>query len=182
MNAEDDRTDPRRGAEVVEKFATQHRVDVAFGTLFSHVVMGAALRAGELKVPYYVVSECYHVSSGALNRYTFQPGITDVRSQVSSMAPWVADKLGKKVTMIFPDYAFGHDHRDYFSAAIKAQGGEVVQLIPIEPTETSYTKYFPRMPGSAEVLYDVMVGRGVRSFVRERGAELWLGRPHAYSW
>src|SRR5262245_63030305 len=91
---EDDGTDPKRGAEVVEKFATQHRVDIAFGTLFSHVVMGAAPRAGELKLPYYVVSEGYHVASGALNRYTFQPGITDVRSQVSSMAPWVADKLG----------------------------------------------------------------------------------------
>src|SRR5262249_33937628 len=141
--AEDDGTDPRRGAEVVEKFAAQHRVDIAFGTLFSHVVMGAAPRAGELKLPYYVVSEGYHVASGALNRYTFQPGITDVRSQVASMAPWVADRLGKRVTMIFPDYAFGHDHRDYFSAAIKAQGGQIAELIPIPPTETSYTKYFP---------------------------------------
>ena len=68
--AEDDGTDPKRGAEVVEKFATQHKVDVAFGTLFSHVVMGSAPRAGELKMPYYVVSEGYHVASGALNRYT----------------------------------------------------------------------------------------------------------------
>ncbi len=32
---EDDATDPKRGAEVVEKFATEHKVDVAFGTLFS---------------------------------------------------------------------------------------------------------------------------------------------------
>ena len=178
--AEDDGTDPKRGAEVVEKFATQHKVDIAFGTLFSHVVMGAAPRAGELKLPYYVVSEGYHVSSGALNRYTFQPGITDVRSQVSSMAPWVADKLGKKVTMIFPDYAFGHDHRDYFSAAIKAQGGEVVQLIPIPPTETSYTKYLPRIPASTEVLYHVMVGPGVLTFVKELGEHFGSKRPQIF--
>lgn len=178
--AEDDGTDPKRGAEVVEKLATQHRVDIAFGTLFSHVVMGAAPRAGELKLPYYVVSEGYHVSSGVLNRYTFQPGITDVRSQVSSMAPWVADKLGKKVTMIFPDYAFGHDHRDYFSAAIKAQGGEVVQLIPIPPTETSYTKYFPRIPSTTEVLYHVMVGPGVLTFVKELGEHFGSKRPQIF--
>ena len=37
-----------------------------------------------------------------LNRYTLQPGITDVRSQVISMAPFVTENLGKKVTMIFP--------------------------------------------------------------------------------
>ena len=49
--AEDDGTDPKRGAEVVEKFATQHNCDVSFGTLFSHVVYGSAPRAGELKMP-----------------------------------------------------------------------------------------------------------------------------------
>ena len=39
---EDDGTDPKRGAEVVEKFANQHKVDFVFGTLFSHVVVGSA--------------------------------------------------------------------------------------------------------------------------------------------
>ncbi len=178
--SEDDGTDPKRGAEMIEKFATQHGVDIAFGTLFSHVVMGSAPRAGELKLPYYVVSEGYHVSSGALNRYTFQPGITDVRSQVSSMAPWVADKLGKKVTMIYPDYAFGHDHRDYFSEAMKKQGGEIVELIPIPPTETSYTKYFPKIPSSTEVLYHVMVGPGVLTFVKELGEHYGSNRPEIF--
>jgi branched-chain amino acid transport system substrate-binding protein len=177
---EDDGTDPRRGAEVVEKFATQHKVDLAFGTLFSHVVVGAAPRAGELKLPYYVVSEGYHVSSGKLNRYTFQPGITDVRSQVSSMAPWVADKLGKKVTMIFPNYAFGHDHRDFFTPAIKAAGGEVIQLIPVPPTETSYTKYFPQIPSNTDVLYHVMIGPGVLTFVKELGEHLGSKRPQIF--
>ena len=38
------------------------------------------------------------------------------------MAPWVAANLGKKVTMIFPDYAFGYDHRDYFSAGDEGAG------------------------------------------------------------
>ena len=121
--AEDDGTDPKRGAEVVEKFANQHGCDVAFGTLFSHVVIGSAPAAGEQKMPYFVVSEGHHVASGALNRYTLQPGITDVKSQVQAMAPYVAENLGKKVTMIFPDFAFGHDHRDFFTAAIEAQGG-----------------------------------------------------------
>jgi len=45
---EDDGTDPKRGTEVLEKFATQHKVDVAYGTLFSHVVIGSSPRAGEL--------------------------------------------------------------------------------------------------------------------------------------
>ncbi len=167
--AEDDGTDPKRGAEVVEKFANQHGCDIGFGTLFSHVVIGSAPRAGELKLPYFVVSEGHHVASGKLNRYTLQPGITDVKSQVQAMAPYVATTLGKKVTMIFPDFAFGHDHRDFFTAAMQAQGGEVLAQIAIPPSETSFTKYFPKIPRDTEVLYHVMVGPAVLTFVKELG-------------
>ncbi len=178
--AEDDGTDPKRGAEVVEKFATQHGADVAFGTLFSHVVIGSAPRAGELKIPYFVVSEGHHVASGMLNRYTLQPGITDVKSQVQSMAPWVAANLGKKVTMIYPDFAFGHDHRDYFSAAMAAQGGEVIGKIAIPPTESSFFKYFPKIPRGTDVLYHVMVGPGVLTFVKEMGEFFGSKRPEIF--
>ena len=177
---EDDGTDPKRGAEVVEKFATQHNCDVAFGTLFSHVVIGSAPRAGELKIPYFVVSEGHHVASGGLNRYTLQPGITDVKSQVQSMAPFVADNLGKKITMIFPDFAFGHDHRDFFSAAVEAQGGEVVAKIAIPPTETSFTRYFPQIPRETEVIYHVMVGPAVLTFVKEMGEFFGPSRPEIF--
>ena len=178
--AEDDGTDPKRGAEVVEKFATQHGCDIAFGTLFSHVVFGSAPRAGELKIPYFVVSEGHHVASGKLNRYTLQPGITDVKSQVQAMAPFVADNLGKKVTMIFPDFAFGHDHRDYFSEAIERQGGEVVAKIAIPPTETSFTKYFPQIPRDTDVVYHVMVGPAVLTFVKEMGEFFGPNRPEIF--
>ncbi len=178
---EDDGTDPKRGAEVVEKLVTQAGCDLIFGPLFSHVVIGSAPRAGELKVPYLVCSEGYHVASGMLNRWCLQPGITDVRAQVSSMAPWVTQNLGKKVTMVFPDYAFGHDHRDFFTEAVKAQGGEVIAHIAIPPTETSFTRYFPQIPAETEVLYHVMVGPAVLTFVKELGEFYGTGaRPEIF--
>mgnify|MGYP001047014659 FL=1 len=178
---EDDGTDPKRGAEVVEKLTTQASCDLVMGTLFSHVVMGSAPRAGELQVPYLVCSEGHHVASGALNRWTLQPGITDVKSQVQSMAPWVTSNLGKKVTMVFPDYAFGHDHRDFFTAAVAAQGGEVIKHVAIPPTETSFTRYFPQIPSDTEVLYHVMVGPAVLTFVKELGEFYGSGaRPEIF--
>ncbi|MEP3279799.1 MAG: ABC transporter substrate-binding protein [Stappiaceae bacterium] len=178
--AEDDGTDPKRGAEVVEKFATQHNCDIAFGTLFSHVVFGSAPRAGELKIPYFVVSEGHHVASGKLNRYTLQPGITDVKSQVQAMAPYVGKNLGKKITMIYPDFAFGHDHRDFFSEAIEREGGQVVAKIAIPPTETSFTKYFPNIPRDTDVVYHVMVGPAVLTFVKELGEFFGPSRPEIF--
>jgi len=178
--AEDDGTDPKRGAEVLEKFSSQHNCDIAFGTLFSHVVMGSAPRAGELKLPYFVVSEGHHVASGALNRYTLQPGITDVKSQVEAMGPFIAENLGKKVTMIYPDFAFGHDHRDYFSAAFEKQGGTILEKIAIPPTETSFTKYFPKIPRDTEVIYHVMVGPAVLTFVKEMGEFFGPSKPQIF--
>src|SRR5688572_31653378 len=132
--AEDDGTDPKRGPEVVEKLAKQHKVDFVYGTLFSHVVMASAPRAAELKIPYLVVSEGYHVASGKMNRYTFQPGITDVRAQITALAPWIVRNLGRRIALVYPDYAFGYDHRDYFSAAAKKLGATVSALVPIPPT------------------------------------------------
>lgn len=178
--AEDDGTDPKRGAEVVEKFATQHSCDVSFGTLFSHVVIGSAPRAGELKMPYFVVSEGHHVASGALNRYTLQPGITDVKSQVEAMAPFISDNLGKKVTMIYPDFAFGHDHRDYFSAAFEAKGGTILEKIAVPPAETSFARYFPKIPRDTEIIYHVMVGPAVLTFVKELGEFFGPSRPEIF--
>jgi branched-chain amino acid transport system substrate-binding protein len=166
---EDDGTDAARGAEVVEKFANQHKVDLIYGTLFSHVVVGSSPAAGELKIPYYVVSEGYHVASGKMNRWVVQPGITDVRQQCRSVAPWIMNNVGKKVTMIYPDYAFGHDHRDFFAPAVEEQGGQVVAKIAIPPTENSFTRYFPQIPSDTDVIYHVMVGPAVLTFVKELG-------------
>jgi branched-chain amino acid transport system substrate-binding protein len=178
---EDDGTDPARGATAVEKLVSQDGCDLVFGALFSHVVVGTAPRAGELKVPYLVCSEGHHVASGITNRWTLQPGITDVKSQVSSMAPWVAANLGKKVTLIYPDYAFGYDHRDNFIPAIEAQGGSVVAQIGIPPTETSFTRYLPQIPAETEVIYHVMVGPAVLTFVKELGEFYGSGdRPEIF--
>jgi len=177
---EDDGTDPGRGAEVVAKFATQHKTDIVFGTLFSHVVIGSAPAAGEAKIPYFVVSEGHHVASTKLNRYVFQPGITDVKSQIQSMAPWISANVGKKVTMIYPDFAFGYDHRNYLPPALKAQGAEVIAQIAIPPTESSFTKYFPQIPAETEVIYHVMVGPAVLTFVKELGEFYGSNRPQLF--
>jgi branched-chain amino acid transport system substrate-binding protein len=178
--AEDDGTDTVRGVQVIEKLAQEHKVDVIFGTLFSDVVIANAPRAGELKIPYFVVSEGYHVASGKLNRYVFQPGITDVRAQVTALAPWIVKNLGRKITMIFPDYAFGYDHREFFGRAAAARGATIQALIPIPPAETSFTRYFPRIPRDTDVVYHVMVGPGVLTFVKEMGEYFGSRRPKLF--
>lgn len=172
---EDDGTDAKRASEVIEKFASQHKVDFVFGPLFSNVAASSAARAGELKLPLVVCSETSDLAAGKFNRYTFQTGNTNVRSQVKAITPWFAANVGKKVCMFVPDYVFGYEHRDVFSAAIKAQGGEVTAVIAISPMESSFTKYFSQIPPDVDAIYHVMVGPGVLTFVRELG-EFFAGK------
>lgn len=166
---EDDATDPKRGSEVVEKFANQHKVDFAFGPLFSHVVGATVPRAGELKLPLFIVSESSDLAAGAFNRYTFQTGLTNVRSQIQAVAPWIVNNAGKKITMFVPDYVFGYEHRDTFTEIAKGLGASVDAAIAIPPTETTFTKYFSQIPAGTEAIYHIMVGPGVLTFVRELG-------------
>jgi len=41
--------------------------------------------------------------------------------------------------------------------------------IAIPPTETTFTRYFPQIPAGTEVIYHVMVGPAVLTFVKELG-------------
>ena len=172
---------PQRGAEVVGKFATQHKTDVVFGTLFSHVVIGSAPTAGELKIPYFVVSEGHHVASTKLNRYVFQPGITDVQDPGDRRWRRGSPPMpARRSRMIFPDFAFGYDHRDYLPPALKAQGADVIAQIAIPPTESSFTRYFPQIPAETDVIYHVMVGPAVLTFVKELGEFYGSNRPQLF--
>src|SRR5690625_1815603 len=97
------------------------------------------------------------------------------------MAPYIAGNLGKKVTMIFPDYESGYDHRDALPAAMEAEGGEVIAQIAIPPAETSFFRYFPQIPADTDVLYHVMVGPNVLTFVKEMGDFYGTGgRPEIF--
>ena len=119
--AEDDGTDPKRGSEVVEKLARQHKVDFVYGTLFSHVVIGSAPRAGELKIPYFVVSEGYHVASGKLNRYVFHVRAS-YYDETEKIVEQVVSTGGKKISVFFQNDAYGEAGRKGTEMALTKRG------------------------------------------------------------
>ena len=77
----------------------------------------------------------------------------------AASAPRIAANAGKKVCQIFPDFAFGYDHRDYLPPALKAQGADVIAQIAIPPTESSFTRYFPQIPADTDVTIEVETER-----------------------
>src|SRR5207245_1199917 len=59
-------------------------------------------------------------------------------------------------------------------------GGKVAALVPIPPTETSFTKYFPQIPRDTDVVYHVMVGPGVLTFVLQMGEYFGARKPKLF--
>jgi hypothetical protein len=53
-------------------------------------------------------------------------------------------------------------------------------MLPIPPTETSFTKYFARVPADTDLFYHVMVGPDVLTFVREMGEHFGSKRPQIF--
>ena len=83
--------------------------------------------------------------------------------------------------MIFPDFAFGYDHRDYLPPALKAQGARGrSRRSPSRRRKPSFTKYFPQIPADTDVIYHVMVGPAVLTFVKELGEFFGSSRPQLF--
>ena len=57
---------------------------------------------------------------------------------------------------------------------------QVIARIAIPPTETSFTRYLPQIPADTEVLYHVMVGPAVLTFVKELGEFFGTSGPKLF--
>src|SRR5690606_34220513 len=68
----------------------------------------------------------------------------------------------------------------YLPRALQEQGAAVIAQIAIPPTESSFTKYFPQIPSDTEVIYHVMVGPAVLTFVKELGEFYGSNRPQLF--
>src|SRR5207247_2538160 len=67
-----------------------------------------------------------------------------------------------------------------FGTLFSNVGGKVAALVPIPPTETSFTKYFPQIPRDTDVVYHVMVGPGVLTFVLQMGEYFGARKPKLF--
>ena len=176
---EDDGTDARRGTEVTAKLIDQHGCEFILGALFEFVMFSSWPVAHEAKVPYLLTGEATQLANGEMSRYVFQPGGTNVKAQIKSVGKFISG-LGKNVAMLFPDYSFGTDHRDFFSEFAADIGVNINAKIAVPPTETSITKYLPLVPADTDLIYHALVGPGVLTFVREMGEHFGSNRPQFF--
>lgn len=163
---EDTATDAAVGARKVRKLILDDKADFINGALFSNVLLASVPVAKELKTIYFANSEDYGIVSGEGNRYVFQI-ITDVRAQVTSIVDWILENVGMKWSVIYPDYAFGYYHRDWFTTLVEERGGKVLKRIPVPADASDFLPYISRIDPESDGVYHVLVGPGIFTFVKQ---------------
>lgn len=166
LAVEDTATDAAVGARKARKLILEDNADFINGALFSNVLLASVPVAQELKTIYFANSEDYGVVAGQGNRYVFQV-ITDVRAQVTSIVDWLLQNVGRRFSMMFPDYDFGWYHRDWFSREVERRGGRVLEKIPVPADATDFLPYIAKIKPESEAVYHVIVGPGIFTFVEQ---------------
>ena len=90
-------------------------------------------------------------------RYSFRTG-TDTYGLAAAGAPWAYQNLGKRWTIISPDYAWGHSHYKEHKAIIERLGGKVYDPIFVPLDAKNLIPYPTKIPQDTEVLFSVFFG------------------------
>lgn len=88
---------------------------------------------------------------------------------INAAAPYICNELGKRVFLLQPDYAFGHEQEAAYKTSIPEQQGCSIVGTAYFPLGTSdFNPYIPTIEGSgADVLVFGGAGRDQVSFMRQ---------------
>jgi branched-chain amino acid transport system substrate-binding protein len=95
--------------------------------------------------------------------------IAPLTSQViSAYMPWLCDKLGKKLYLLIPDYAWGHEQNAAYEQEAKENGCSIAGHAWFPLGTTDFTPYIPRVRGSsADVVVFGGAGRDQVNFMKQ---------------
>ena len=166
---EDTEAKPATGLVKAKKLALQDDVDVIAGIVSSAVLGAVRDFAHNGKIPIVVANAGNDKMTGEhCSPYLIRVSFSN--SQINRpMGPYLADKGIKKVYLMAPDYAAGHQMMEAFKEGFTAGGGEIVgeAYPPLRDTK-DYGSYISAVKGSgADALYVFFAGGAAITFVKQ---------------
>jgi len=154
----DDESQPVTGRRAVEKLVTEDDIDVHVGGYLSTICLACMPVFVEHKVV-NMITVCLDttLTTSRCNRYTFRP-FDFAPAQAVAFAPYLVNKMGKKWQIAFADYSWGQSTRDAYAAAIKKNGGEVVDTIGIPLGTADMTPFLSKISGQFDGLFLIFFG------------------------
>jgi branched-chain amino acid transport system substrate-binding protein len=154
---EDTESNPASGARKLRSLVQRNNAAFIVGSVHSGVMLASIPVATELKTVYFSSGEATEATGEKGTRYSFRTG-TDTYGLAAAGAPWAFENLGKKWTIISPDYAWGHSHYKEHKAVIEKLGGKVNDPIFVPLDAKDLVPYLTKIPQDTEVLFSVFFG------------------------
>ena len=115
---EDTESNPAAGARKLRSLIQRSGAAFVTGSVHSGVMLASIPVVTELKTIYFSTGEATEATGEKGTRYSFRTG-TDTYGLAAAGAPWAFENLGKRWTIISPDYAWGHSHYKEHKAIIE---------------------------------------------------------------
>jgi branched-chain amino acid transport system substrate-binding protein len=154
---EDTESNPATGARKLRSLIQRNGASFITGSVHSGVMLASIPVSTELKTIYFSTGEATEATGEKGTRYSFRTG-TDTYALAAAGAPWAFENLGKRWTIISPDYAWGHSHYKEHKAIIEKLGGKVHDPIFVPLDAKDMVPYLAKIPQDTEVLFSVFFG------------------------
>jgi branched-chain amino acid transport system substrate-binding protein len=154
---EDTESNPAAGVRKLRSLIQRNRASFITGSVHSGIMLASIPVATELKTIYFSTGEATEATGEKGTRYSFRTG-TDTYGLAAAGAPWAYENLGKRWTIISPDYAWGHSHYKEHKAIIEKLGGTVNDPIYVPLDARDLIPYLTKIPQDTEVLFSVFFG------------------------
>lgn len=154
---EDTESNPATGTRKLRSLIQRNNASFIAGSVHSGIMLAAIPVATELKTVYFSTGEATEATGEKGTRYSFRTG-TDTYGLAAAGARWAYQNLGKRWTIISPDYAWGHSHYKEHKAVIEKLGGKVYDPIFVPLDAKDLVPYLTRIAQDTEVLFSVFFG------------------------
>ena len=167
----DDQLKPGVGAQRAKELIENEKVPLMSGALSAAVQMAINEQTKKARVIYVSISQSNEITARPdWSPYTFHEAINPhITSQ--AVGSWALLNLGKRLYVLYADYAFGHQLRDGFKLAAERHGGTFLGADPHPLGATDYSALFPRVQAAKpDVLVLANFGKDQLNSVKQAGS------------
>ena len=166
----DDQLKPEAALREAQSLVQEEQVDFLTGCVSAATTLAVNQVAKEAGVPYLGTCQTEQLNRpphfDPVTTYHLAPATS---LNVNAAAPWMCENLGRRVFLLLPDYAWGHEQNASYEQALgQVEGCENVGLAWFPLGTTDFNPYIPQIRGSgADVIVFGGAGRDQVNFMRQ---------------
>ena len=143
---EDSEMNGQVGLQKTRRMVESEEIDVLTGVVSSTVAYAIRDYVVENKLPFVITNAgACELTRDKASEYIFRVSFSNGQYEYP-MGKYVYNKLkARKIVVMAPDYAAGHEKADGFMAGFKAEGGQVVQEVYPKLGTTDYGPYLTQI-------------------------------------